>query len=327
MLRPLIVGAGSPLVDLLVEEDDAFLARLGSPKGGMTLVDSAHIEIAVGSTGAPVTCVPGGSACNTLVGIGRLGGRARMVGRLGRDELAERFREGLARAGVESRIAESGAPTGRVLSVVTPDAQRTMFTALGAAAEFHPDDVAREHVEGAAFIHLEGYQLYNRAVVERIVALVAANGARLSLDLASFEVVEHCRDSLDDLIPHVDILLANADEARAYTGKGESESLEELARMVDIAVVKLGERGALLARGERRLHAPATRVRAIDTTGAGDLWAAGFLYGLAHGFGLEVSGWLGAVVAGEVVQVLGAVIPEEGWRRIRWFRDTLLAGC
>jgi len=328
MTEPLIVGAGSPLVDLLVEEKDDFVQRLGSEKGGMIFVESDVIEKAVESTDSPVSYVPGGSTCNTLVGIGRLGARARMVGRLGQDALAGKFKEGLRQSGVESGITESSGPTGRVLSVVTPDAERTMFTALGVAADFHPDDIVETHFEAATHVHLEGYQLFNRPVVDRVVAAVERSGATFSLDLASFQVVEACRDYLEELIPaSVDILLANEEEARAYTGKNEAEALEELARVVDIAVVKIGERGVLLARGDQRAHVKAIRVDAVDTTGAGDLWAAGFLYGLSHGYGLDVSGWLGCVVASEVVQVIGAKVPDDGWERILKFRDTLLRGC
>jgi sugar/nucleoside kinase (ribokinase family) len=321
---PLIVGAGAPLVDLLLEESDDFIARLGSPKGGMTMVGSDHIDSAVRATGASVTVVPGGSACNTLVGIGRLGGRARLVGRLGRDTLGETFKDGLARAGVEGRLAHSDTPTGRVLSVVTPDAQRTMFTSLGAAAELTPSDLEHGHFEDAAIVHIEGYQLFNRPVVERLVALARNCGARLSIDLASFQVVEACRDLLERLVAEdVDILLANEDEARAYTGLEPEASLDRFAALVDVAVVKLGERGALLASGQRRVRVEALKVKAVDTTGAGDLWASGFLYGLAHGHDLEAAGRLGAVVASEVVQVMGAAIGDDGWRRIEAFRRSI----
>ena len=325
MTKPLIVGAGSPLVDLLVEEDDAFVERLGSEKGGMELVDSDVIDGAVQSTSAEVSYVPGGSACNTLVGIGKLGGRARMIGRLGKDSLADIFQNGLSTAGVESGIIQSDAPTGRVLSVVTPDAQRTMFTCLGAAAEFHPDDVDGSHFEAATIVHVEGYQLFNRALVDKILTLSRQSGAKLSLDLASFQVVRACKPLLEQIIPEsVDILLANEDEAKEFSGVGEEESLEQFAKLVDIAVVKLGERGALIARGDERLQVNASLVEAIDTTGAGDLWASGFLYGIAHGLDLERSARLGAAVAAEVVQVLGAAIPDERWEELRRLRDRLM---
>ncbi len=321
MSKPLIVGAGAALVDLLIEESDAFVARLGAEKGGMTLVEKKAIEDAIDSTVSLVRQVPGGSACNTLVGIANLGGRARMVGRLGPDELAKTFHRGLEMAGVEAYLVESTTPTGRVLSVVTPDTQRTMFTYLGASSELRPEDIGTVQFEGAALMVLEGYLLFNRPVVEKLLAIAKLTGARVVLDLASFEVVRATKDYLEKIIPEsVDILIANEDEARAYTGLGEEESLERFAPMVDIAVVKRGKDGVLVARGQARHRVEACIVPAVDTTGAGDLWAAGFLYGLTEGLPLEKAAALGCKVGAEVVQVMGAVIPKAGWERIEIYK-------
>ncbi len=326
MVSPLIVGVGAALVDLLIEENDAFLNSLDSQKGGMTLVDLPLIEKALTQSKANVKKVPGGSACNSLVGIGHLGGRSRMIGRLGQDALGEAFLSGIAKAGVESEITITTANTGRVLSVVTPDAQRTMFTYLGASAELHPDDILAKHFADADIVLLEGYLLFNRPVVEKILALVANSPAKLALDLGSFQVVEFCRPFLEEIVrDHVDILLANEDEAKAFTGLGEQESLEFFSNQVELAVVKLGKRGVLLSQGKKRANIVGEVVNAIDTTGAGDLWAAGFLYGLTQGYGLENSARLGCKVGAEVVQVMGASIPEAGWQRIKAFESQLQA--
>jgi sugar/nucleoside kinase (ribokinase family) len=324
--QPITVGVGAALVDLLLEESDDFLLHFGSEKGGMTMVALEAIESALGKSLAQAKLVPGGSACNTLVGIGHLGGRARMIGRVGQDAFAEHFRAGLRRAGVEERLRGSlGAFTGRVLSVVTPDAQRTMFTHLGASSELHPDDVRDEDLADAALLHLEGYLLFNRPVVDRLLDLAARHHVRVALDLGSFQVVQACRDLLDSLFARrrVDVVLANEDEARAYTGLGDSESLEVFAAKADTAVVKRGKEGVLLARGNERLEVEAHVVEALDTTGAGDLWASGFLYGLNHGLDLESSARLGCKVGAEVVQVLGAHIPDDGWHRVRSYRAGL----
>lgn len=321
----LTVGVGAALVDLLLEESDAFVNSLGSAKGGMTLVERSHIETALQTTLKQAKVVPGGSACNTLVGIGHLGGRARMIGRLGRDTLGDAFTQGLKKAGVEARLQSSDEATGRVLSVVTPDAQRTMFTFLGAAAALQPSDVKAEDLRGAALVHLEGYLLFNRPVVERLLELAQQERVPICLDLAAFQVVEAMRPFLDEMLSkgQIDILIANEDEARAYTGLGEKESLEVFAKKAKTAVVKLGARGVLVAQGNQRIEAAAQRVKAIDTTGAGDLWASGFLFGLNHHLGLEGAARLGCQVGAEVVQVVGAVIPDEGWRRIHDFRDSI----
>jgi sugar/nucleoside kinase (ribokinase family) len=313
------------LVDLLVEEEERFVARMGSDKGGMTLVELETIDSALENTQAPLKVVPGGSACNTIVGIGNLGGKARMIGRLGKDALGQAFLDGLLKAGVDHRIRQSDMPTGRVLSVVTPDAQRTMFTYLGASSQLVPEDVILADFADVGTVHLEGYLLFNRPVVEKIIAVAKEAKAKIVLDLGSYQVVEICRDFLDQIIPSVDIVLANEDEAKAYTGMGEAESLEILAGKVETAVVKVGKRGVLVAQGKGRHKVEAHLVKAIDTTGAGDLWASGFLFGLTQGLSLENAARLGCKVGSEVVQVMGAVIPEAGWQRVHQYRTGLVA--
>lgn len=324
MAKDTVVGVGAALVDLLIEESDAFIEKMGSPKGGMTLVPQGRIEEALAATSSDMRIVPGGSACNTLVGLGHLGARARMVGRIGQDRLATDFETGLKKAGVEGRLLPSGTPTGRVLSVVTPDAQRTMFTYLGASSELKPADIRAEHFDGAALVLLEGYLLFNEPVVERILALARGAGARIALDLASFQVVEACRPLLDRIIPEsIDILLANEDEAKAFCGYGGAEALDVFTALTDTAVVKLGAEGVAVGREDERFRIAARKVEAVDTTGAGDLWASGFLYGLLHDYSLSQAAKLGCEVGAEVVQVMGASIPLEGWRRIEQFRASL----
>ena len=320
-----VVGVGAALVDLLIEEADRFVAAMGSPKGGMTLVELSAIESALKTTQAPLKVVPGGSACNTMVGIGNLGGQARMIGRLGGDELGQVFLDGLKMARVDHRIRRSDMATGRVLSVVTPDTQRTMFTYLGASTQLGPDDVVSADFSDAGIVYLEGYLLFNRPLVERILEVAKQARAKIVLDLGSYQVVEACRDFLDRVLPEVDVVLANEDEAKAYTGMAESESLEILAGKVHIAAVKLGKHGVMLAQGNSRHQVEAHLVKAIDTTGAGDLWASGFVYGLTQGLGLDDAARLGCKVGSEVVQVMGAVIPESGWQRVHEYRQGLLS--
>ncbi len=323
---PVTVGAGAALMDLLLEEKDEYLGRLGAEKGGMTLVEAPAIQNALKNATGSIKSAPGGSASNTLVGLGNLGARARMIGRVGKDELGQQFRAGLRNAGVEERLREADdASTGHVLSVVTPDAQRTMFTYLGASSGLGPQDLDDSDFSDANMLHLEGYLLFNRPLVDRLLELARKHHAKIALDLGSFQVVQAMREYLDELFAkgHIDVLLANEDEARAYTGLGESESLAQFADKVETAVVKRGKHGALIARDGHNLDILAHPVKAVDTTGAGDLWASGFLYGLNHGLSLESSASLGAKIGSEVVQVLGAVIPPEGWGRVREYREKM----
>ncbi|MDB5104059.1 MAG: PfkB family carbohydrate kinase [Fibrobacteres bacterium] len=324
---PWVAGVGAALVDLLVEETDQFVSGMGSDKGGMTLVELETIDSALKTTKSPLKVVPGGSACNTIVGIGNLGGKARFIGRLGKDDLGKAFMDGLVKANVDHRLGQSDNPTGRVLSVVTPDTQRTMFTYLGASSQLSPEDVTIDDFADVGMVHLEGYLLFNRPVVEKIIAVAKQAKAKIVLDLGSYQVVEVCRDFLEQIIKSVDIVLANEDEAKAYTGMGESESLDILAGKVETAVVKIGKKGALLAQGKNRFQVDAHLVKALDTTGAGDLWASGFLFGLTQGLGIENSARLGCKVGSEVVQVMGAVIPDAGWKRVHQYRADLAASA
>jgi len=238
MEKDTIVGAGSALVDLLIEENDDFVGELVSEKGGMTLVELEKIENIIDASSSQLKTVPGGSACNTLIGIGSLGAKARMIGRCGKDDMAEIFKKGIEKAGVEGVISTSETHTGRVLSIVTPDAQRTMFTYLGAAEELRPEDIKSKYFKDASIVHLEGYLLLNMPVVNAIIKKVRDSQSKLCLDLASFQIVEARREYLDNIIKYqVDILMANEDEAKAYTGKDKMESLEVFAEMADICVV------------------------------------------------------------------------------------------
>jgi len=318
--KKIIVGVGSALIDILAHADEDFLNKTGAVKGGMTYVSKEFIEKTLLLSPHPPILVPGGSACNTVVGVGKLGGAARFVGKCGNGKMGEFFVNDLKCKNVEPALSRSDSPTGRVLSIITPDAQRSMFTFLGASAETRPRDITRTCFTNAAVVHIEGYLLFNRQLILKVLKTAKNSGATISLDLASFNVVKESREQLQQIVESfVDILIANEDEALAYTGhKDEIRALQSMATDVEIAVLKIGERGSLIAYGGKILQIkPKTGRPAIDTTGAGDLWAAGFLYGLVHGYALEQCGELGSACGYEVCQVLGASIPEAGWERLR----------
>jgi sugar/nucleoside kinase (ribokinase family) len=318
--KRVIVGVGSALVDILARESEDFLQRAGAVKGGMIYVDHAHIEKTLSMTSSVPSVVPGGSACNTVVGVSQLGGSARFVGRCGGGAMGNFFENALRTRRVDPKLSRSHTPTGRVLSIVTPDAERSMFTFLGAASETRPEDLRQDYFADAAVVHIEGYLLFNPELILAALRAARAAGARVSLDLASFNVVEQSREFLADLIrEQVDILIANEEEARAYTGFSDPRrALEGLGRDVQIAALKLGPQGSrIAAEGQVVEVPPQGDGRAVDTTGAGDLWASGFLYGLVAGYSMAKSGAIGSACGYEVCQVMGASIPEEGWKRIR----------
>jgi sugar/nucleoside kinase (ribokinase family) len=319
--KNVVVGVGSALIDICLCESESFLHAAGAEKGGMKLVGSSYIPEVLRSTDKKPVIVPGGSACNTILGIGKLGGKARFIGKRGNDEWGSLFEEGLRRHNVEPVLFASSAPTGHVLSIITPDAQRSMLTYLGASAETAPSEITPALFQNAALAHLEGYLLFNRELLLAVLHAAETAGTAISLDLASYTVVEKSLEFLREIIKkHIDILIANEDEARMFTGqRDEEKACHALSENVDIAVVKIGSRGSLISR--RGAITPITAMGGdapiVDTTGAGDLWASGFLYGLLQGFSIEKSGRLGSACGYEVCHVIGATIPEEGWRRIR----------
>ena len=318
--RTLIVGVGNALVDILAHEDDAFLEKHGAAKGGMLLVDKSLIESVLNHTSGNTTIVPGGSACNTTVGVGKLEGNARFVGKCGNGKLARLFKSDLTKHNVEPALFKSDSPTGRVLSIITPDAQRSMLTYLGAASEMQPHELTNGCFDGAAIVHIEGYLLFNPDLIMGAVTAAKKAGALISLDLASYTVVEESRELLEHIVTdYADIVLANEDEATAFTGHtDERKALEAIADKSAVAVLNVGERGSFIARNNTTVHVKAHGDGGVvDTTGAGDLWAAGFLFGLVHGYSVEQSGKIGSACGYEVCQVIGASIPDDGWQRIK----------
>jgi sugar/nucleoside kinase (ribokinase family) len=330
---PEFIGVGSPLVDLVVSVDDAFLAEhVGGGKGGMELVTAETIGAIIGALSgekgkgknAPkVAQSAGGAASNTTVGVANLGIRAAFIGASGEDEYATFYKGALKEHGCDPRlIARADHPTGHVLSLVTPDAQRTMRTCLGAAATLDPAFFTPATFAGARVVMLEGYTLFNHALTRAVARSAKAAGCALALDFASYEVVNANREVLTELLNgQVDLVFANQDEAAAWHPGGPEAALADLARRAPLAVVKLGKDGALIARGSERAVVKADPVTAIDTTGAGDCWAAGFLAAWLKGLPLAQCGRAGALAGAAVVQVMGGQLPREKWLAIKGWMD------
>lgn len=324
--RKTIVGVGSALVDLLAREPDDFIETLGVAKGGMNLVDNAFLGDLINRASSAPLVVPGGSACNTAMGVARLGGRSRFVGKLGKDDMGGLFIRGLQSGNVDAMLFDSDLPTGCVLSVITPDTQRSMFTCLGAASEMQPGEITSDIFADAAMVHVEGYLVFNPDLLRAVLSSAKTAGALVSLDLASFNVVEQAGPFLKAMVAeYVDILIANEDESLAYTGHiEEAAALERLAADASMAVLKLGPKGSRVAhKGVKIEIAPLVCDDAVDSTGAGDLWASGFLYGLAAGFSIEKSGEIASACGREVCRVIGASIPDEGWERIKKIKEKI----
>lgn len=309
-----VVGLGNALVDVLSHEADAFLAAHGLVKGSMTLVDAAQASRLYDAMGPGVE-ISGGSVANSMVGIASFGGRAAFVGRVADDQLGEVFGHDIRAAGVHFANPPSadGLPTGRCLIVVTPDAERTLNTFLGAAAELGPEDVDADLVGAAQVTYLEGYLWDQPAAKEafRHAARVAhAAGRRVALTLSDgFCVDRHRADFLALVADEVDILFANeAEICSLYQVDDFDAALQRVNHHCEIAVLTRSAKGSIIVRGDEVHVIDAAPVPGgvVDTTGAGDLYAAGFLYGFTHGHDLGTCGRLGALAASEVIGHLGA---------------------
>jgi len=318
-----LIGVGNPIMDLLAHVDDAFLAaHVAGAKGGMVLVDDQDIAGLVKQVGGHIGLQTGGSAANTTLGASRLGVKTTYLGKIGTDATGEQYYKSFVAAGCDgSRFKRAAVPNGRCFSLVTPDGQRTMRTHLGAAMTLSPEEISLADFRGARHAHIEGYLLFNPALANTVVQTARAAGCTLSIDLASFEVVNAARDWIfAQLRQGVDVVFANEDEASALFQRRDAyENLaRELAGFGGTAAVKMGADGAWIARG-RDLHriAAVRAERVVDTTGAGDSWAAGFLYGYLRGADLAAAGAVGSLLGAETVQHLGAAIPETHWPRVR----------
>ena len=321
-----IIGVGSPLIDSLMTVTDSFLSTVPGEKGGMELVEFEHIDEITRNSDNKIVHASGGSAANTIIGIAKLGMNCTFLGKLGNDSHATLYAQQFSDTGVCTQRFKycSISPTGRCLSMITPDSQRTCRTYLGAAMNLKPEEISVEDFSDCTHAHLEGYKLFNRALADRILRCAKDAGCSISLDLASFEVVRSNHDILDGILDEfIDIVFANEDEASAYSGSDPLDGLNQLSEHCEVAAVKLGPDGAYIKRGKDTVRVRTPTVDAVDTTGAGDLWAAGFLYGYFNGFGLEASGEVGALLGSTVVQHVGAMIPDEHWPGIRQHVDNL----
>lgn len=320
-----VLGLGNALVDIMTQLDhDDYLPQFGLPKGSMTLVDAHRSHKIYDQTiHLQKTVRSGGSAANTIHGLANLGVVTGFIGKIGTDEMGKVFHDDMVNAGINAHLSQSHISTGRAIALISPDTERTFATYLGAAIELNRYDLSSELFSQYDIFHIEGYIVQNHALLEDSLKLAQMLDLKVSLDLASYNVVDQNRDFLQEMLQeYVDIVFANEDEARSLTGKEPAEALDQLARLCEIAVVKVGSEGSLvgsrqLAVGRQRYHIGVIPVNSIDTTGAGDLYASGFLYGVANGFPMEKCGKIGAILAGKVIELIGPKIDEEGWREVK----------
>lgn len=314
-----ILGMGNALTDILLQiEHDEVLTELNLPKGSMQLINgekkSAIMSVLDFSTAKMAT---GGSASNTINGVTKLGGHGGFVGKIGKDEVGEFFKNDSIQNGVIPHLEYSENDSGTCTVLVSKDGERTLCTYLGAACELEAEDLSPEMFVGYDIFHIEGYLVQNHQLIQTAVKLAKEAGLLVSIDLASYNIVEANLDFLRKLISeYVDIVFANEEEAKAFTGKEPDEALIHISDHCDIAVVKIGKSGSYVKSGDDSHFIAPFQANCIDTTGAGDLYAAGFLYGMARGLSLDKCGKIGSLVSSSVVEILGAKMSAETWESI-----------
>lgn len=313
-----ILGIGNALTDILaVLPDDSLLKKYNLPKGSMQHVDATtgnKIWAELKEIG--VQYVAGGSAANTISGVAIFGMPASFIGKVGNDELGSLFRQAQQQNGIKSKLLIGSASSGRAMVFITaPNADRTFATYLGAALQLEPEDLDEEDFKGYDYLHLEGYLVQNQRLFRRAVEIGRKLGMIISLDMASYNVVESNNAFLHDIVDkYVNIVFANETEAKAFTGKEPREALDEISKHCDIAVVKTGKTGSMVKCGEEMYQIEPWPAKAIDATGAGDTYAAGFLYAHSLGMPVKVCSEVGSIIAAKVVEVIGSKIDIPRWR-------------
>ena len=325
-----ILGIGNALTDILaVLPDDTLLKKYNLPLGSMQ-----HVDAKTGNTiwsdlkEIGVQYVAGGSAANTVSATAILGMPSGYIGKVGDDELGSLFRQSQLQNGIKSNLLVGTAASGRAMVFITaPNADRTFATYLGAALEMEPDDLKPEYFEGYDYFHIEGYLVQSQELISTAVQMAKAAGCIISIDMASYNVVESNAAFLHNLVDkYVDIVFANETEARAFTKLDDPvEALREISTHCDIAVVKVGKDGSWVKSGAEEHYIPVWPAATIDATGAGDTYAAGFLYAHSLGMPLKVCGEIGSIIAAKVVEVVGTKIDIPRWKAAKEEINALIA--
>ena len=308
-----VVGIGNAIVDVIAHCDEAFIARMNLNKGAMTLIDTARANTLYDAMG-PAVEISGGSGANTTVGVASLGGKAAFIGKVGNDQLGGIFRHDIRAVGVQFDIApaNSGTPTARSMILVTPDAERTMNTYLGACQELTPADVDPHLIQRAKVTYMEGY-LWDPPLAKEAflkAARIAHDaGQEVSLTLSDSFCVQRYLAEFQDLVKnHVDILFANTSEILALWETDDwDEAVRQTRQHCDLAALTRSEKGSVIVTADEVHEIPAWPVdKVVDLTGAGDLYAAGFLYGYTHGRDFAACGRIASLAAGEAISHVGA---------------------
>jgi len=315
-----VLGMGNALVDIITRiENDTILQSFGLPKGSMTLVDLdtsnyIHSETA----GMSKSRASGGSAANTIHGLAHLGIKTGFVGTVGNDDNGRFFKKDMQVNKITPLLFRTMNETGRAMALISQDSERTFATYLGAAIDLSAEDISHDIYMGYDYFYIEGYLVQNPVMFEKALRLASVAGLKICLDLASYNIVDANVDFFKSMISkYVDILFANEEEIMSLTGKSPEAGAAVANELCSMVVIKLGAEGSFCVCKEGMVRVGVRPSKAIDTTGAGDLFAAGFIYGLIKGLPAETCGKMGAILAGRIIELIGAKMDESNWENLR----------
>ena len=317
-----IIGLGNALVDVLARVDnDDILQAMALPKGSMTLInDDMFLKINEYLLQQNTKLSNGGSAGNAIRALAHLDSCTGFIGKIGNDLYGQFFRKELKKLSIEDKLLVSAErPSGVASTFISEGGERTFATFLGAAATLLPEELTPEMFKDYTYLFIEGYLVQDHDLILQAIELAKREGLQVCLDMASYNIVEENLEFFKLLLSkYVDVVFANEHEARAFTGLEPVEALDVLGKLCSIAVVKVGAQGTYIRKGTEMMHVPASDVKhPIDTTGAGDYFAAGFLYGLTCGLSLDKCARIGSLLAGHVIQIVGTTLTPNRWEKIR----------
>ena len=317
-----IIGIGNALTDMLVNlRNNDILEQYNLARGSMSLVDS-QLQTAISKSvaGLPYSLSLGGSAGNTIRAMACMGCQTGFIGKVGHDTTGDFFVQALENLGIAPVIFRGTERSGKCVSLISPDGERTLVTHLGAALELSATEINPSIFDGYDCLYIEGYLVQDHTLLRHTIATAKACGLKIAIDLASFNVVAENLDFLREIVAeYVDILFANEDEAKSFTGEAEPvNALQAISEICVLVIVKIGMRGALIKHGGEVVHVGImAAAKRVDTTGAGDFYAAGFMTGLCRGLSLRQCGTIGAIAAGKVIEIVGTTFDEERWNDLR----------
>lgn len=313
-----VLGVGAACMDLLIPVSDDFLTHVPGEKGGAQPIGIDKLNHILSKSHTLPNIATGGSCANTIKGLAGLEEKCAFLSHIGSDALGEHFIQYMEKLGIVGLFSKSSRPTPRVLCLITPDGQRTMRFCAGCSEEMSDYFLHPDYFKGVKIIHLDAYTLRNGNLTKRVMQLAKEAQATVSIDLSSFEIVREFHDTIIELLTnYVDIVFANEDETKALTGLPPKEGCLKMQEMCPIAVTLMGKEGCLVGHKGKVFRSRAFPAKLVDSTGAGDLFASGFLYGYLQGYSLEKCARLGNRLGSAIVEVQGAELPPEKLEEIR----------